>query len=119
MIELRELRIGNYINITDINYNDVVTKIDATGHENSIETMLYSYVDAESIQGIPLTEEILLKCGFYDKKGYYFLRGFEIRFWDGVNVTYKGIELFEKDLRLHQLQNLYHSLTGKELEIEL
>ena len=88
-----------------------------------IGSMLLKYIEP-----IPLTEEILLKCGF--EKGYimYFIRICETRCY--LRPSYRGgyyygicpyIELRDcKTIQyLHQLQNLYFALTGKELEIKL
>lgn len=78
---------------------------------------------------IPLTEEILLKCGFEKKqhKIDIFEMG-RIRIWIGSRGQFIAY-LIEEDSTnahfinsyqyLHQLQNLIHALTGKELEINL
>ena len=79
---------------------------------------------------IPLTEEWLLKFGFekgwnqYDKHDYYakdcwgkiridngYLEPAEYYFLDGIRDSYK-IKY------IHQLQNLYHALTGEELKVK-
>lgn len=90
----------------------------------------------DKLSGVPLTEEILLKCGFgkhvvkmqlldYEdyRKGNMVINitdgGFEIEF---------GSELFSIEERthittchyLHELQNIYYWLSGKkELEVKL
>ena len=133
MIYPKEIRIGNYVNflgkpkkligLSKRNYN---MNTETTHHyaefENHIPVMF------SHLKPIPITEEILLKCGFvrkekrlgkYIKEDYLFYRGFKIQFHEKVKVRYKDLLLFEKDLYLHQLQNLFYSLTGKELNIEL
>lgn len=81
---------------------------------------------------IPLTEEILLKCGFESKTGRWIGKTWYI----GINPrtedylfkleqTDEKIEdfFFQNSFHsvkyVHQLQNLYFCLTGEELTIEL
>lgn len=83
------------------------------------------------IRPIPLTEELLLKCGFKKipktlyvddlsdlrtattyKKGSIVWNTDTRKFWVGI------IEL-NHIKHLHQLQNLYFAITGEELEVEL
>jgi hypothetical protein len=70
--------------------------------------------------GIPLTPEILEKAGFNYKVldqykneyFYYHLGGLLVRRYDKA--------IMSTDIKyIHQLQNLYHSLIGNELEIPL
>lgn len=87
-------------------------------------------IDCGDIEPIPLTPEWLERCGF--KKGSSYIGiGYH---WDGPNDisiveqnidkddTYRlyGSEwTIGKDFKfLHQLQNLYHALTGEELTIK-
>lgn len=89
-------------------------------------------VSLPEIEFIPLTEELLLKCGF--TKEYY---GFSCdivelsygRFLcnddtdkdklflsiNNAEYTISGVSL----KYLHQLQNIYYDLTGKELDVKL
>ena len=136
MIDVRELRIGNYVylfrstapsKITDIGYSEIEeNKYEAGGI--SSESVFRTYVD--NLNPVPLTAELLLKCGFvYNAVDDCFDRlnlrvrilgnlicafiGFEVGFgkeWHDANIELKS---------LHQLQNLYFALTGKELEITL
>ena len=72
--------------------------------------------ESECYYPIPLTEEILLKCGFKTLDKYTFVfKGFFIHkrkrgFIYGKNKIIKFT---------HKLQNLYFELTGQELEINL
>jgi hypothetical protein len=74
----------------------------------------------ENISPIPLTEEILLKCGFKDNGQKIFdIDRFTFRSYKGVWSVYY-INVWIKDLQfVHQFQNLYYVLTGEELNIEL
>lgn len=127
-MEAKELRIGNYVYALDEDFNESFLKVDLNDICN-IEC------DPDMFNPVPLTEEILLKCGFEYKKGILridisqdtYLKGnlnnFEfhmaicekLEFCDEVTdiVSLKPIK------HLHQLQNLYFALTGKELEINL
>lgn len=117
----RELRIGNKVlgesdrigTITDIQANFTV------GVKYGLMKQRYTE-QVEDVNGIPLDESLLLKCGFvekYDITGFYILKD-----WGVYYCTYnKGIRFIDKgwicDVQyLHQLMNLYYVLTGEELE---
>lgn len=127
-----ELRIGNIVD----NYREVFAK--GWRWTNISHEDIYSIAcgNDKNYRPIPLTEEILLKCGFELKtwiddsvveaiksriiKGE--IRDFQLvvrngKFWHdrlyGYGYSYKLLE------HLHQLQNLYFALTGEELKIEL
>lgn len=87
-------------------------------------------IHISNIKPIPLTEEILLKCGFennYDVL-YFYLdndnyslcynpKGFFIStFDDDEQISSINVPDFK---HLHQLQNLYYAITNQELEIKL
>lgn len=106
---------------------------------NRIYTVLSSLVDINSIYTLPLTEEILLKCGFKKSKtvnttfimemktyslsptirlyAYEDDKGFisDIRLRQGQNRIGNMIRVNS----LHQLQNLYFALTQEELDLNL
>ena len=135
MIQVNELRIGNWVQ----NDGDflLVRGIDSK----------YAYVDTNdkkdlyqhrkyltSIEPIPLTEEILLKCGFImSEHGEYYQEENEDSFdnvmstkltynltdelFTVVNTDYDGYHIDCK--YLHTLQNLWNALTNQELNIEL
>lgn len=121
MIEANELRIGNWVNIKvegkdgtfDGNYQIEEIRKDVILFNNGIHAayrMLYP---------IPLTEERLLKCGFerysgvkMRKEGFGFIGQIS-----GLFFYWSKREL--EISSLHQLQNLYFALVGKELEVKL
>lgn len=135
MIQANELRIGDWVNInvewgsiteitgfridsiflsSDKNYRCKMNDKDGT-----IEVDLFSLVP------ILLTEEILLMCGFEKKHTIWKNRWMEL--WYSSYAECYQIRLLkigsdtEKTINiesLHQLQNLYFTLTGKELEVE-
>jgi len=121
MIQINELRIGNLIQ------EGKVEQID-----NSIDEVYYSgdgYYQSTyccNLKPIPLTEEWLLKFGFdetkemedfFSKTKYKTLTKGELTFW--YYPAWNGIENknYEHIKNIHQLQNLYFSLVGSELQL--
>jgi hypothetical protein len=120
------LRIGNYVNIE----GDVVKVKEI--YEKSIHyanSEYESFATEDFIQPIELTEEILVKIGFEK-----FVKSFRMEL-SGCRLDYfidKTLYIYKKhtncclikDLEIkceyiHQLQNSFFLLTGKELEVEL
>ena len=143
MINIKELRFGNYVSLTKSSGetgNMVVGGImpdtislwlptkTTPGDEEKLNDIIISdwqHEDGFEINPIPLTEELILKCGFkrYMRLKQVFKLGL-------INLMHFGTwSLFDDredmdflDLPLeylHQLQNLYFALTGKEIEVEL
>lgn len=114
-----EIRIGNYVK--SVRTGEVIA-VDWIAikhvHDGSIQQPPY---DMSSVyEPIPITEEILLKCGL--EKGDY--NEFRHTNLIGTLTLYDGIcEIHLGDLysvwieSLHKLQNLYFALTGEELEV--
>lgn len=120
MIQASELRIGNYVlwnneigNVNQILEKDICFKC---GEDCLID----------EIEPIPLTEEILLKCGFGKEKNVmpiYTLGAISI-YW--ISDMHENGRLYfnswcihkSKPKTLHQLQNLCFALTGEELTIK-
>lgn len=132
MIDAKELRIGDLVkcHFLTTNFNAKVLEIKRLGvvvqdgeHEN-----MYSF---ENISGIPITPEILEKCG-YEKlqdDGAFWMEK-QVKIGETTIIFIEGdrngfCEVFMAgmdDVRvqsLHQLQNLHHALTGNELNIQL
>lgn len=124
MIKANELRIGIRINegmVVGITPSEIIT-IDG------------KHWDVVDIEPIPLTPEILEKCGFKRKEkssdigptpeDTYRAQGmpiFNYYYWnlDGFSLSDDFYHGTVKVTCLHQLQNLYFALTGKELTISL
>ena len=121
MIKAQELRLGNWV-LFDV--EEVYEQI--TARRIGFISQANSKGHIHPFKPIPLTEDILLKCGF-DKSSdgeHFFIGHF------GFCLVYDGHDFCMKpriidDLviaysrHLHQLQNLYHALTGEELQINL
>ncbi len=105
-----ELRIGNLIQKNGkIHYTNIFTLRDIKN---------LSIDDTDIFEPIPLTEEILLKCGFEKVAGFYSSKDEILELTCDFIVWKPNTKKLEIKY-LHQLQNLYFALTGEELEINL
>lgn len=120
MIKNYEIRVGNLLE-----WNKKPFKVCAI-FRNVTENELWAK-DNNELHPIPLTEEILLKCGFR-RENYISKKAWNISFgfyniWgiigDKFTLYLNGDETETEIKYLHQLQNLYFALTGTELEINL
>jgi hypothetical protein len=117
-----DLRIGNFVEIL----GKIETVVDVMC--DSVNTTTCEGVPYDMVHPIPLTEEwlekfgfILRDCGFvrlYDKKHgsmrclKYYTKDHGKKmahnvYWGVVNIKH-----------IHQIQNLYHAITGEELELK-
>lgn len=124
-MEASELRIGNYL-INIAKTSNVITRIDID------DLKKINYQAGMHYVPIPLTEQLLLKCGFTKNEENKFFRifikssyEFEYNILNKcVSMWYpqRYVEGYNAVVRcefLHQIQNLYFALTGTELKIEL
>ena len=129
MIQPNELRIGNYINLHRYFTDD---------NKNGIQKFSFDLSDGiKRMTPIPLTEEILLKCGFIKDFIDYKHDYIDIIDWcipnngdykflfsidKEINAKDDNIKYFYEETEiksLHHLQNIYWSITQKELEVKL
>jgi hypothetical protein len=116
MIQPNELRIGNYVNSRK-GYTKVVGVLC-----DMIETETHSDI-LDNFDPIPITPDILERLGFECKHNYWTYKDSDY----GIIFNNECVELctmiaciihsiphIQIDY-VHQLQNLYHSLTGIEL----
>lgn len=120
MLRPEELRIGNWVFDTEGKPNQV--NMDALRYLNS-----YGNTPICQVHPIPITEEILLKCGFIwddfenDPPDWLCWKvGAKSTLQTDRSVNFSFIEFTTilgriKVQYLHQLQNLYFALTGQEL----
>ena len=123
MISTVDLRIGNWITVSEVTYRVTAlseTKVHFKGRKGG--------VSQEEIHPIPITQEILEKAGFkkkgkadlFDKfpnEGFtYHIYSHKVMIFHGPHNTLCHWLSTQIDF-LHQLQNLYYCLTGRELSI--
>jgi hypothetical protein len=125
MISCFELRLGNNVLVNDnlkqvsrITRSTVFT-IDA---EESQEHEAFEY-DLEKVEPVPLTDELLRECGFvyHDYFKFWQLITTGVRSEMNISPDYEVIDFMRKPilkklLWLHQLQNVYFMLKGRELK---
>lgn len=124
-MEAKELRIGNYIDYEKTTH--IIQSLEAYScvsnwiGENEMPSPYDHYY--EEIDGIKLTQLLLLKLGF-EKIGINYRKidnkGFEFCLWKKWDSDTFGIRVFTfiKNIEyVHQLQNLYFALTGEELKL--
>lgn len=144
MIAANELRLNNYVNHKDLG---IVKVISISSRVNDYESIFvesvndgidYSFNLDKNIMPILLTEEIILKCGFERSKNVRstfkittksYLASFDITLYAYLDNTERvsAITLRQNNslgdslyvISLHQLQNLFFALTGKDLDINL
>jgi hypothetical protein len=123
-----ELRIGNWLMFRNMIMPETYTQVDPR--------FFRSFIIGDGLEvsgyyhGIPLTPEILVKCGFVLVNH---IHGYSFYTMDRRSKNDKSkpaIDVYENKTQfmgcsvnycqyLHQLQNLYFALTGSELEVNL
>jgi len=125
MIEIKELRIGN-----KVSYVGCVSTVNGlflshfTVYDNN---MIQRNSAQDNIQPLIITPEILQACGFAEDNDPYVMK------WFNEDIGYiarceGGFTFPDSDgepsigyamISLHQLQNYYFAIMGKELEVNL
>jgi len=117
-MELKDLRLGNYIQ-------------DKSGNIKSVEA-LSSARGIEVEGGIPLDiyEPVLLNCEWLLRLGFYacgsswlhiseYFSDFDVQLMDDLYfLNSDGLPFSNGFTYVHQLQNLYYAMTGSELIVE-
>ena len=114
----KELRVGNIV----YPFDDIGLVNDKTIFRDFIKVTYKDFENTLSLQPIPLTEEWLVKFGFlldlhHHRRLTYSLNRITTYMQDGVfwcDILYDCLEI----KHVHQLQNLYFSLTNKELKLK-
>lgn len=119
MIHTNELMLGNWVEFEGL--PNKVTWIGSNHVWLNGETVNHHYT---GIDGIPITEELLEKCGFTKIEGERSYRIDDVVIIYGVPSTkcwmikmfaFGKIPVFD----IHELQNAYFMLTKKHLEVKL
>jgi hypothetical protein len=128
MINANELRIGNWIK-----HGESPGMHEFPNTLFQVSTDLFydiarGHISEYHLEPIPLTPELLEKCGF-EKRPMAYMRLKSDSFYISVRTKHMTFAISKSDKAtwrlmvnikyLHQLQNLYFALTGKELEIDL
>lgn len=133
-MEAKDLRIGNYVNHTELGFIQVCGMNTEVIQFDYKKDPFYEEIPFDKLSYIRLTEDILLKCGFewQDVKTHsddrpptkmlwketLLVQHHDNGLWSFIIAGYPIVPP-EISQYLHQLQNLYFSLTGEELEIDL
>ena len=132
MINKKELRLGNYVMYEQTTH--VVTAMSRILIETEWDGGTENYIHLpEELDPIPLTEEVLLKCGLTQKGSLFGIGFLDTIYWYHIENHTLYIEYtdspFSEDegtrypvsspiKHLHVLMNAIYSLTGKELKYE-
>lgn len=132
-MEAKELRVGNYVNDNLLVCEILCDGVNLTNSDyDQIATYLY-----DELCPIPLTEEWLIRFGFERNGTQHILESpiytislgcdddegkveytLDIDWWNFSVFIWANETKSIKIEYVHQLQNLYHILTGKELTIQ-
>lgn len=140
-MKTKELRLGNWIKIdrglgriVSLKTKEYETWSTDSGYPAVVGIQGESYFDCteDEIEGIALTEDILIKCGFESFTTQYYgvlyslkrhTKGRKLEaisiFLNTGRISICGNLIWNKCNYLHQLQNLYYAIQGKELRIKM
>lgn len=121
MIQANELRIGNKIKFNNYLEKERIVTVNARFFSSlaggrSTEEMKPDEEINNYYSGIPLTPEILDKCGLMGGGMFPAIEYFTL---ESGSLFFEGYYTTVDIKYLHQLQNLYFALTGEELEVKL
>ena len=125
MISCYELRIGNYVLVgPNLQLVSVISRTTAStleSGENNEE--IVSEHSLNSLEPVPLTDDIIRQCGFvfHDYFKFWQLITTGIRSEMNLSPDFEVIDFMRKPIlkkltSLHQLQNIYFLLKGRELQ---
>jgi hypothetical protein len=125
MIDLKDVRPGNWvIKMTGMDVNHLPFFA-----YNAVAVDEYFFTFSKVCFPIPLTTGIFGKCGFKHEYGDWYMNTPAEGIDDGLPFLryrlkekswyLRGVKIPAQPIYLHQLQNLYHALTHKELNVQL
>lgn len=125
MMDIRELRIGNYLNHFELGIVEVI----AVGKDyiHCIFNGETFYENIRSFSHIPITEERLINAGFSKDfgKDIYNKEDITWHYWNpssiiiNINNGFVNYNLEIECGYIHQLQNIVFDLTKKEIEFKV
>ena len=115
---VNEIRIGNIIGINKIPKDFEISSGEHIVSEKLLWTILYFETVRNALYPISLSEEWMLKFGFNIEECFYFNNGVWLELLEDFEFRIEGFDLDNKIKYVHQLQNLYFSLTGEELVLK-
>lgn len=142
-MKIEDLRLGNWVKI-DVGVGQVCCLMTVEYENYSLNEGMQIVVDVEGyacprsctleeVEGVPLTEDILLSCGFRKKDspimGYVTYSIYRNRIYDGElscltiynrenEYRIKQVEM-NKISYVHELQNVFYLVNKEELEVKL
>lgn len=127
-MEAKNLRIGNYITLTKSfkefcesrNVETSLLRVTKIGYQE-VELNRLIDVNVSTIEAIPLTIEWVLKFNFKynDFTTLYEFDDIQIDVSELETVIfYRGVEVVSTLKYVHELQNLFFTITGQELELK-
>lgn len=123
MISCYELRIGNYVLIEENLQEVAIITSTTVSTFNTDKNEDVSEHSLQNVQSVPLTNHILQQCGFvyHDYFKFWQLITTGIRSEMNISPDYEVIDFMRKPIlkkltSLHQLQNIYFLLKGRELQ---
>lgn len=126
MINTQDLRIGNIVlvnsktpgKVTRIYEDRAQVEYTAISDTTGQPYVKRSYIDSQWLEGIPLTPECMERLGFtveYTVGGWLRWQKGDFKLLDRKLPH----TVMEPALFVHQLMNIYHAITGRELEVKL
>jgi len=127
MISCYELRIGNYVAVDEsLQKIAAINRTTASTLEAEENSETVSEHNLDNIEPVPLTDDIIKQCGFafHDYFNFWQLITTGIRSEMNISTDYEVIDFMRKPIlkkltSLHQLQNIYYLLKGRELEFQV
>lgn len=123
-MKAEELRIGNFIMDSDTDRIGHVVRLSKKKVSVKLEHSTL-WQDIDEFEPIPLSEEVLLKCGFEEDETHV-SEDHPWAIWVKndvvISLPYFKFSFESTDVEikyLHHLQNLIYALTGEELEVSL
>jgi hypothetical protein len=128
MIKTESLRIGNWIKLIGAVDHQLVASLQFKIYDDVGTIHLYGngiWNREDQVEGIEITDTILINIGFipasrvwWEKEGFEIMFGWTESYGHFIHYTSDHTVLSPAYKYLHELQNVYYSLTGQELNYQ-